>query len=125
MDKWQTQDVFWNSFGLPAYDELTTFDEGDEPAFPHITYQAMNGVMDQNLTINASLWYKTPTWAEISQKADDILAAISKGIVLTVDNGFFWIKSPGATPFAQRIDSGDERVKRILLTVEAEALTAD
>lgn len=125
-NKWQTQQAFWGSFGMPAYDEQTRFTEGQEPSFPHITYQGMDGVLDETMSINASLWYKSESWEEISNKSSDIMRAISDGVMLAVDNGFFWIKLPDATPFAQRADSGsnNNQIKRILLTVEAESLTS-
>lgn len=125
MDKWQTLQAFWESFELPAYDEQTTFTEGDEPSFPHITYEGTTGIFEQNLSLNASLWYKSSSWTEISKKADQILQYIVTNSPLTIsmDNGYFWIKIPENTPFAQRIDSGDDKVKRIALTIEAEFIT--
>lgn len=125
MDKWQTLQAFWESFGMPAYDEQTTFTEGEEPAFPHITYEGTTGIFEQTLSLNASLWYKTSSWTEISQKADQILRYIVSHapLLITMENGFLWVKIPESTPFAQRVDSGSDRVKRITLTIEAEFIT--
>lgn len=127
MDRWQTQQAFWSSFGLPAYDEQTTFDEGTLPAYPHITYESASGIIGQTLNISASLWYRSDSWEEIKKKADEILASIveMRG-PLKIDGGFFWIRIPESTRFAQPMASGssDEKIKRIYLTVEAESLTA-
>ena len=128
MDKWQALNAFWNSFGIPAYDEQTEFTEGDMPGFPHITYQSMGGVMDQVLPLSASIWYKSTSWAGISKKTDEILKAIQnikKPIPLS-DGGYLWIHLSNSTPFAQRIDSGseDENIKRMYLVIEAACLTA-
>lgn len=124
MDKWQAQDQFWNSFGLPAYDENIAFTADTMPAYPHITYEAKNGIWDQDLSLSASLWYRSNSWVEISRKADEILAEITHGKMIKVDNGYLWIKSPDGTPFAQRMGSeGDPSLRRIVLTVTAEALT--
>lgn len=126
-DKWQVQQQFWEQFGLPAYDEQTVFAEGQEPSYPHLTYQAAGGVLGQFLSISASLWYKSSSWAEISRKADEILSYIQHNrTVWEIDHGYFWLKVPDGTPFAQRVASGseNENIKRILLTVEAECLTA-
>ena len=125
MDKWQAQDQFWNSFGIPAYDENTVFSEGDEPAYPHITYEAQNGVMGQQLGLSASIWYRSESWAAISQKADEILARVKHGVIIMVNGGYFWIKLPETTPFAQRVgnDGSDELVKRIYISLSAESLT--
>lgn len=123
-DKWQAQDEFWNSFGLPAYDENTDLDNVDIPGFNHITYQAMGGVIDQFLPLSASLWYKSTSWAAISKKADEILSRICNGVIIAIDNGYFWLKIPDETPFAQRLESGQDGVYRLYLTIEAECLTA-
>jgi len=123
-DKWQVQDDFWNSFGLPAYDENTVFTSGTMPAYPHITYEAKNGIWDQDLSLSASLWYRSTSWKEISQKADEILASIVHGKMVKVKGGYFWFKTPSGTPFAQRMAAeGDSSLRRIILTVTAEALT--
>lgn len=127
MDKWQTLQAFWESFGIPAYDEQTSFTEGEEPSFPHITYEGATGMLDQTMTLSASLWYKSTSWADISKKANEILQYIATNAPLTikVDNGYFWIKATDGTPFAQRVDSGNDtgNIKRIMMTVEAECLT--
>lgn len=123
-DTWQIQDQFWNSFGIPAYDENTVFDEDEMPAYPHITYEAQNGIWNQNLSLSASIWYRSTRWEEASQKANEILARINRGLILKVDQGYFWIKAPEGTPFAQRIGTdGDDQVKRIYISINAEALT--
>lgn len=128
MDKWQALDAFWNSFEIPAYDEQTEFTEGDMPGFPHITYQAMGGVMDQVMSLSASLWYKSTSWAEISQKTNEILEKIVNDIrpVPLDEGGYLWIHLSSISPFAQRIDSGseNENIKRMYLVIEAECLTA-
>ena len=126
MDKWRTQHEFWSSFGIPAYDENTAFEQGKLPAYPHITYEALNGVMGQVLPISASIWYRSSSWEEISKKADQILSAVKHGVIIAVDNGYFWIKNPELSAFAQRMASGsdDDLVKRIYITLEAESLTA-
>ena len=123
-NKWQVQDEFWNSFGLPAYDENIAFTADTMPAYPHITYEAKNGIWDQDLNLSASLWYHSNSWEEISLKADEILAQIVHGKIIKVDGGYFWFKSPEGTPFAQRMAAeGDPSIRRIVLTVIAEALT--
>lgn len=131
MDKWQTQNAFWNSFGLPAYDEQTYFTqrrsaEETLPAYPHITYQSFGGRLGEVATLSASLWYRSETWAEIKQKSDEIARYIGEHTPLSIgmDNGYLWIKLPDPAPFAQPMASGsdDELIKRLVLTVEAECL---
>ena len=122
MDKWQSQQEFWGSFSVPAYDELTTLE--DEPTYMHITYQAVAGVMDQTAVVSASIWDYSMSWDAISQKAEEILHALSGGRIIKVDGGYAWFRLPEGTPFAQRMDSGAENSKRIYLSVEVEFLTA-
>ena len=124
MDKWQAQDAFWNSFSIPAYDEQTAYTQGEQPAYPHITYEAAAGVMGQYIPITASLWYRSASWRDISRKSDEILQAIYRGQVIAIEGGYLWLKCPETTPFAQRVASGDDSIRRILLTIEAECLTA-
>ena len=56
MNKWQTQQAFWGSFGIPAYDDQTVFTEGELPAYPHITYESFGGNMGQETQVSVSLW---------------------------------------------------------------------
>lgn len=128
MDKWEALNAFWNSFGIPAYDEQTEFTEGDLPGYPHITYQSMGGVMGQIMPLSASIWYKSTSWEAISKKADEILTRITEleNPFPLQEGGYLWVHLASSTPFAQRIDSGseNENIKRMYLVVEAECLTA-
>lgn len=81
--------------------------------------------MGQTASVNASLWYRSTALSEIKQKADEILHQIKGGVVIQIDNGFFWFKVPEVTPFAQPVDSGNDTIKRILISMEVESLTAD
>lgn len=124
MDKWQAQQAFWESFGLPAYDDQTAFTEGDLPAYPHITYQSFGGSMGETATITASLWYKDVSWVAIKKKSDEIHRFIADNAPLAIktDEGYLWIRE-GTAPFAQPADSGNDQIKRIVLTVGAESLS--
>jgi hypothetical protein len=54
-----------------------------------------------------------------------MLKAMKGGKVVAIDGGYIWFKVPDRTPFAQRVASGDDAIKRVYLSVEAECLTAD
>ena len=125
MDNFQAIQAFWERFGLDAYDEQTTFDEGEQPAYPHITYESFSGTWTSSRTMTAHLWSRSSSWAWIKTKADEIKKNIGNGIVLPVEDGVLWFRIPEYTPFAQVIASGSEDVKvqRILLNVEVEFLT--
>lgn len=124
MDKWQAQQQFWEGFGLTAYDERTV---PDGAMMPYITYEAIGGDLDAQTTISASLWYRSNSWAGISQKADQIARqiALAEKPAIKIDNGFMKVRLPDGMPFAQRMDEpNDKQVRRIVLTVEIEFLTA-
>ena len=125
MDNFQAIQSFWDRFGVDAYDEQTTFDEGDLPAYPHITYESFSGTWTSSRTMSAHLWSRSSSWAWIKHKAEQIKKEIGNGILIHVDDGALWFRIPEYTPFAQVIGSGsdDEKVQRIFLNVEVEFLT--
>lgn len=135
MDKWQAQQEFWSSFGLPAYDELTVPDEvWDETLkkmvkvrMPYLTHEAVSGNLGAQTTVSASLWYRSNSWAEISQKADQIARQIYEDPrpAIPVDGGFMKIRLPNGTMHSDRMEEpNDRQVRRIRFTVEIEFLTA-
>lgn len=125
MDNFQAIQSFWERFGVDAYDEQATFDEGDLPAYPHITYESFSGTWTSSRTMSAHLWNRSGSWAWIKQKAEQIKKDIGNGILIHVDDGVLWFRIPEYTPFAQVISSGsdDEKIQRIFLNVEVEFLT--
>lgn len=123
MDKWQAIDAFWNSFGIPAYDENTVISGSESPQPPYITYNAIIGSLSQNLSLSASIWYKGYSWKEISQKANEIAEAIGYGYRLEVVNGGYLYIRKGQ-PFAQRMSDPDDTIRRVYVILDAEFLTA-
>ena len=124
MDKWQAIHNFWNSFGIPAYDENSVDTGENAPPMPYITYNAGIGALDQVLSLTASIWYESSSWTEISKKADEIAEAIGTGYkIYTLDKGFLWITR--GQPFAQRMsDPTSDNIRRIYIITNAEFLTA-
>lgn len=119
MNAIQSLQAFWAGFGLPAYDENTT---PDEAALPYITYEASEDFFGNTLAQSASLWYRSPSWADITAKEQQIADFIGRGgRQIAYDDGAFWIKR--GTPWAQRMDEpSDAMVRRIVLNVEIEFL---
>ena len=135
MNKWQAQQEFWSGFGLPAYDELTVPDEiWDEELqkmvkleMPYLTYEAVSGNLDAQSIVTANLWYRSNSWAEISQKADAIASAIYNDprSAIPIDGGYMKVRLPDGTMHSDRMDEpNDKQVRRIRFTVELEFLTA-
>lgn len=116
MDKWQALNTFWNRFDLVAYDENTV---PDGAVLPYITYTASVGEIDEPIYLTASIWYRSNSWTEVSQKADEISNYIGGGAGESYDGGRLWITK--SVPFAQRMsEASDYQVRRILLQVNAE-----
>lgn len=126
MDNWQAQQKFWESFGWPAYDDQTTFTEGDAPAYPHITYESADGDFGAEMQLSVHLWNRSGSWAAIKQMAEEIKRAIvGGGVKLQTDNGQIWIKVPDGVFFSRPFATGsnDEMVQRIMINVSAEFLS--
>lgn len=123
MDKVQAIDEFWNSFGLPAYDE-NTVPTDDSVDYPYITYSVSTDSLGNMVPLSASLWYRSTSWEDITHKAQEIARAIkTQHMPIKIDGGYVWLV--GGTPFSQRMsDPNDDMVRRIYLNVSAEYLTA-
>ena len=121
MDAEQAIHSFWSSFGLTAYDENTVPDNAD---LPRITYSLSKAYFDEPVMLSASLWYKSTSWAEITQKAAQIGETIGLGgKVLKTDDGYIWLKR--GVPFAQRMSDEDDTIRRIYLNIEVEHFTSN
>lgn len=118
MDKFQVQQAFWSSFGLVAYDENTVPDDAE---YPYMTYQSAIGSLEGEMTISANLWYRSSSWQDISQKALQIEKTINQE--KRFNGGYMKVRKPDSN-FAQRLrEESDEKVRRILLTVNVEFLS--
>ena len=115
-DKWTAIQTLWSSFGLPAYDENTV---PPNATLPYITYAAQTADLDEMVYLTASIWYRSNSWAEVSQKADAISDLIGGGMGVPYDGGRLWVVK--ASPFAQRLaDESDGQIRRIVLQVTGE-----
>lgn len=119
MDKFSAQQLYWESFGLDAYNELTV---PDEAPIRKITYQNVTGSLDGLLTASASIWDKSPSWSWIFQKVSQMEKLIDREI--PIDGGVMKVRKP-IVNFAQPMtDPVDAMIRRVVLTVEIEFLTA-
>lgn len=120
MDKWQGLHSFWSSFGIPAYDENSV---PDDAQMPYITYTAEISAFEDALLLTASIWYKSDSWAQISQKAEQIARALSAYYLVRLDNDEYLFLTQGS-PFAQRMKDPNDTVKRIYLNLMGEYFSA-
>ena len=119
MDREQALHRFWSSFGLSAWDE-NAVPSGSE--LPYLTYSVATAEMGEDVLLGASVWYKSASWAAITQKVEEIGSAIGNGgILLPYRNGRLWIRK--GSPFSQRMgDPDDPMIRRIYLNIVAEYL---
>lgn len=124
MDKWQAQQQLWESFGLPAYDELTV---PDDAVMPYITYEAVAGNLGAATQVAVNLWYRSNKWAEISQKAQQIATEIDQlPSSIKIDGGRMRVRLPDGVTWGDRMEEPSDRgVRRIRIAVEIEFLTAN
>ena len=121
MDKSQGLQSFWETFGIPAYDELTV---PDNAVMPYITYSNVTDSLGSPVPLTGSIWYHSTSWEEISKKADQISEYVNVlGFALVkLDNGYIYITK--GNPFAQRMsDDSDSMIRRIYINLMAEYLT--
>ena len=123
MNKETALHSFWNSFGVPAYDETTVPDRKDR-TYPYITYNMATDSLGNVVSLHASLWFKSNSWVGITNLKDAIAQRITGENFATVkfDDGYIYIV--GGTPFAQRVDDEDDTIKRIYINAQAEFLCA-
>lgn len=121
MDKAQAIDQFWNSFGLPAYDESTV---PQNAAMPRITYSVATDSLENIVNLSASIWYRTTTWKDITLKTNEIERRLGEygGQLIDLSNGKVWIMK--GAPFAQRMNDPDDSIRRIVINIQVEYLTA-
>lgn len=117
--------LFWASFGISAYEENTVPTGDSAPAFPYLTYSVATSDLGLETMISASLWYRSDTWTDINEKANDIALRIGRGgCVIHCDEGAIWLKK--GLPFSQNMgDESDDLIKRKYINIIAEFLTAD
>ena len=118
MDKWQAIHSMWSSFGLPAYDET---DVPDDAVMPYITYSAFVSSFEQPIVLSGSIWYRSTSWEDISQKANLIAEYLRGYRLIKVDGGYLHVSE--GSPFAQRMKDEDSAIRRIYITIDAEFFT--
>lgn len=117
---------FWASFGLDTYEENSVYQMDEVPKFPYLTYEFNSDSFgDGSIALSASLWYRTTSWVNANEKAEEISKEIGMGgIFIKCDGGYIWIKR--GSPFSQSMgDASDNMVKRKYINISAEFFTVD
>lgn len=122
MDKAQALQRFWESFGIPAYEQTTV---PESATMPYITYSVSTDSLDNVVNMYASIWYHSTSWKDISEKTEQIARYIvgMNPPSIKFDGGRLYIAK--GTPFAQRMeDPNDDMIRRMYLNIQAEYLSA-
>lgn len=122
MDKAQALQTFWESFGIPAYEQTTV---PESAKMPYITYSVSTDSLDNVVNMTASVWYHSTSWKDISEKTEQIARYIvgMNPPSIKFDGGRLYIAK--GNPFAQRMaDPNDDMIRRMYLNIQAEYLSA-
>lgn len=112
---------FWSSFGVKAYEETSV---PEKTAFPYITYQTTLDSFGAEVAMTASVWDRKSDWSSVTDIKDSISAELTLGgKIIHYTGGAMWLKK--AQPFAQRMGDADKSIRRIVLNVSAEFISAD
>lgn len=121
MNKAQAINEFWNSFGVPAYDENTL--NVDSSVKTYITYSVQEGKLDDPIVLNASIWTRNTSWTKLDEIKTNIAHKLYTMNPIKLDDGYLHLTS--GTPFAQRFRADeDPDYLRILIVIQAEFFTA-
>lgn len=128
MNKVQALHSFWESFGVPAIDEISAYDLKDTEiqalGDTYITYEVATDEIEAPVTLSASVWDRSTSWVTATEKAEEISQYIGLGgRLIPYEGGAIWITR--GTPFAQRtVVEEDYDFRRITLSINAEFLSA-
>lgn len=116
---------FLESFGLPVYDEQSVPSGENRPQFPYLTYEERLDDFDHPVSMTFSLWYRSTSWKNASDKVEEIEDIIGRGgKIIPCTGGAIWVRK--GSPFAQRLgDAMDDLVKRYYCNIAVEYITAD
>ena len=106
--------AFYSGFGLPAYPE-----DGvpSDAALPYITYTIVQPDFIDSAVHQARIWYQSDSYAGVNAKADEIISAVGRGLLLPAGNGAVCLR-PG-TPLAQHMPiEGKPEIKIVYLNFQ-------
>lgn len=119
-NKPQAIQLFWEQFGVAAYDENTV---PENATFPRITYTYAEDDFERPVALSASVWDRSYSWKRVQSLTETIRNEIGYGgILIPCEDGQIWLKT--GAPFAQRMGDEDDAIRRIYINIEAEFLSA-
>lgn len=106
--------TFVSGFGLPAYATNTI---PKDVVLPYLTYPLTEPEWSQKATFYIQGWYRTTGYAEMLEKADQIVREIGTGITISMETGYLVIYPE--SPQIQIMADGDIRSFYINLSINA------
>ena len=126
MDKTTGLYYFWSLFDWPALDEMGDYDDKDKEDLNitdrYIMYEVQTGDYTGPVALTASLYHRSSSYETLARKAEQIEQYIGNGKLITLDDGYLWVKR--RNPFAQHMESENRDWRRIVLNIVADFLTA-
>lgn len=117
--------AFYSGFGLPAYPEdgVPSDEEDGVPSvakLPYITYTIVQPDFIDSALHQARVWYQSESYVGVNAKADEIIAAVGRGLLLPAGDGAVCLR-PG-TPLAQPMPiEGKPEIKVVYLNFQLNA----
>ncbi len=90
-DTMKALQAFFSGFGLSAYPEESV---PADAQMPYITYMAVRPSGMEAAGMQARVWYRSRSYAEINAKADEIARAVGTGVRLPFPGGMIVLR-PG------------------------------
>ena len=118
-NKYQALYEFYNTFGIPAYEENSVPEDAE---LPYITYEIMTADLDmENIAMSCQIYFKSNSLMKVNAITEKLYNALSGGLKLKCDTGYIVLYR--GRPFAQNRPSGDKTVKAKYINISADYIT--
>lgn len=119
MNKYETLCKFYNSFGIPAFEEFSVPEKAE---MPYIKYDVVTSSVDSESTaLSLQIYYKSNNLIKIDDMTEKLSKALRSGVTLPCDEGYIVLYR--GEPFSQNVDSGDKTVKCKYINITANFIT--
>lgn len=119
MNKYEALDKFYNSFGIPAYEENSV---PEDAKMPYIKYDvSTSGFNSQSVPLSLQMFFKSNSLMKINSFTEKLSDALRNGVSLKCDKGYIVLYR--GEPFAQNVGSGDKTVKCKYVNITADFIT--
>lgn len=105
---------WFGGFGIPVY---LDGDVPDEAEAPYMTIPLRVPEWDRQASFLVKVWYRTTSNLALITKADEIVAAVNRGVKIKHDNGYIALYTD--TPLQYEILDGDYKGICINLIINA------